>query len=236
MAACRLSMDTEHLRFFFGHMAMAITAMVLLFSIFRYRNFNVFDWQMWAFLFYGLITDTIARLSFSFPPRAYFVINVFNLFESLFFLLFARQFVQSEKLKKLLVILAALSLLAWTWFQFNPIDGVTIHLKMHPTFGSIYCILSTFLYAYLLLRLIESRTNVFRQSTFWYVLGIFFPSFPPYLWQPLFSKEVPTRLGFLTGSSNSLTSFLSLIAFLRWGPASQQLFAQNRFSKKGANG
>ena len=40
MAACRLSMDTEHLRFFFD-MAMAITAMVLLFSIFRYRNFNV---------------------------------------------------------------------------------------------------------------------------------------------------------------------------------------------------
>ena len=235
MAACRLSMDTEHLRFFFGHMAMATTAMVLLFSIFRYRNFNVFDWQMWAFLFYGLITDTIARLSFSFPPRAYFVINVFNLFESLFFLLFARQFVQSEKLKKLLVILAALSLLAWTWFQFNPIDGVTIHLKMHPTFGSIYCILSTFLYAYLLLRLIESRSNVLRQSTFWYVLGIFFSSFTAYLMQALISDEVHNRIWFLNGIFNSLTSFLFLIGFLQVGRGSQQVVGQNLVSKKGAN-
>ena len=228
-------MDTEHLRFFFGHMAMAITAMVLLFSVFRYRNFSVFDWQMWAYLFYALLTDAIARLSFSFPPRAYFVINLFNLVESVFLLCFARQFVRSERLRKMLIVLAVFSLLAWTWFQFNPFDGNTIHLKLHPSYGSIYNMLSTFLYAYLLLRMIESRSNVFRQSTFWYVLGIFFSSFTAYLMQALISDEVHNRIWFLNGIFNSLTPILFLIGFLQAGHSGQAAVGQNLVSKKGAN-
>ena len=135
----------------------------------------------------------------------------------------------------MLIVLAVFSLLAWTWFQFNPFDGNTIHLKLHPSYGSIYNMLSTFLYAYLLLRMIESRSNVFRQSTFWYVLGIFFSSFTAYLMQALISDEVHNRIWFLNGIFNSLTSFLFLIGFLQVGRGSQQVVGQNLVSKKGAN-
>ena len=214
---------------------MAITAMVLLFSIYRYRQFSKFDWQMWGFLCYGLLTDTIARLSFSFPPRAYFVINLFNLVESIFLLFFARQFYRSDRLRKMLVVLSVLSLIAWTWFQFNPIEGVTIHLNLHPTFGSLYCILSAFIYAHLLLRLIESRSDVFRQSIFWYVLGIFFSCFTAYLMQALISDEVHNRIWFLNGIFNSLTALLFLVGFLQIGRSSQAEVGQNLVSKKGAN-
>ena len=93
----QIKMDTEH-RFFFGHMAMAITAMVLFFRSSATGISMFLIGKCGRSCFMVLLTMPFARLSFSFPPRAYFVINL-SICSRVFLLLFAT-ICSLERLKK----------------------------------------------------------------------------------------------------------------------------------------
>lgn len=207
-------MDTESLRFFFGHLAMAISAMALLFSSFWMGRFSRYDWQNWVFMALGLLVDTVARLSFSYPPRAYVAINVYVLSEAYFYILFARQFVVNRNWKKLLVWTLAPVSAFWLFEQFFSNGGISIHLRLHPLFSTSYNILAAFLYAWLMLRMVESDTLVLRKPVFWYMASTFFSAFCSYLLQALISDEVHQRIWFLNGIFNSITYILAFIGFL----------------------
>ena len=158
----------------------------------RYRTGDLNLRLFCVFLLVGAIVDFLGWVNFrtDFNVTTLMWVHLgYSFFEALFFTWISTVFLEKSVTKKIRLFLGVLFTLLFTirlvlMLQPNP------SYVLSPVVDSIYLITTAFLAGFSLLRIAEDTLDIFQESWFWILSGIFFYSFGTFFIDTLKGTEV----------------------------------------------